>query len=86
MKKIFTLLFLFVFVCFSGYSDPVDSNTASGPDVLHGGGGIFNNGGTLVVNNSTISNNISDGALGNGGGVHVKTGNATLRPGCIQYA
>lgn len=56
----------------------VDSNTASGPDVLHGGGGIFNNGGTLVVNNSTISNNISDGALGNGGGVHIKTGNATF--------
>jgi len=44
----------------------------------HGGGGIFNNGGDLVVNNSTISNNVADGTLGNGGGLHVKTGTATV--------
>jgi len=56
----------------------IDGNSASGPDVLHGGGGIFNNGGDLSVNNSTISNNIADGTLANGGGLHVKAGTATL--------
>ncbi|RYZ82958.1 MAG: T9SS type A sorting domain-containing protein, partial [Proteobacteria bacterium] len=56
----------------------IDANTASGPDATHGGGGIFNNGGTLAINSSTLSNNVVDGALGNGGGLHVKTGSATI--------
>jgi len=56
----------------------ISLNTASGPDAVHGGGGIFNNGGTLEVNNSSIYNNVSDGASGNGGGLHVKSGSATL--------
>ncbi len=56
----------------------VDSNTASGPLATHGGGGIFNNGGTLMVNNSTISNNVSQGEFSSGGGIHVKAGSATV--------
>ncbi len=56
----------------------VDGNSAHGPAANHGGGGIFNNGGDLFVNSSTVSNNDVDGALGNGGGIHVKTGTATI--------
>ncbi|HEY0091328.1 MAG TPA: choice-of-anchor Q domain-containing protein, partial [Flavobacterium sp.] len=62
----------------------VDSNSASGPEVTHGGGGIFNNGGTLMINNSTIANNNSDGALGNGGGIHIKSGDATIMTSTIS--
>jgi hypothetical protein len=56
----------------------VDSNIASGPDAIHGGGGIFNNGGDLTVTRSTVSNNTSAGAMDNGGGIHVKSGTVML--------
>ena len=48
----------------------INGNTASGDGADQGGGGIYNlNGGTLVIANATISNNIADGTLGSGGGI-----------------
>ena len=43
-------------------------NVASGNAADNGGGGIFNNGGSVFVNDSTISNNVADGNSGSGGG------------------
>lgn len=56
----------------------IDANNAKGNGAAFGGGGIFVNGGDVIVNRSSITNNTSTGAAGNGGGVHVKTGSATL--------
>jgi CSLREA domain-containing protein len=47
----------------------IDGNTASGHDTEQGGGGVFNDGGTTTVINSTITNNVADGENGSGGGV-----------------
>ncbi|EMI16943.1 hemolysin-type calcium-binding region domain protein, partial [Rhodopirellula maiorica SM1] len=44
-------------------------NTASGDGSDQGGGGIFNAGGAVNVNFSTISNNTADGTSGSGGGI-----------------
>lgn len=56
----------------------LDRNIARGPSEDHGGGAIFNNGGTLTVSRSTLFDNSTDGALGNGGAIHVKSGSATV--------
>ena len=49
----------------------ITGNTASGPDLHDGGGGIFNNGGTLTVSSmAEISDNIANGTAGGGGGIH----------------
>ncbi|WP_055445843.1 choice-of-anchor Q domain-containing protein [Lacinutrix mariniflava] len=62
----------------------IDGNTASGPASDDGGAGIFNNGGTLVVQNmTTISNNIVDGASGSGGGVFSTGGDVTVNGSSI---
>ena len=42
---------------------------ASGAEANQGGGGLFNAGGELFVNNSTFTNNEADGASGSGGGI-----------------
>jgi hypothetical protein len=49
----------------------IDGNTASGPALDDGGGGLFQNpAGTLVIGaGAQITNNIADGALGSGGGI-----------------
>lgn len=48
----------------------IDGNTASGPGADQGGGGIYNlNGGTLVITDTIISNNIANGTAGSGGGI-----------------
>ena len=52
----------------------IDGNTASGAEVTNGGGGVFNDGGTLSISDTTISNNIADGAAGSGGGVFNELG------------
>ena len=44
-------------------------NVASGDAADTGGGGLFNNGGTLEVVNATILANKADGASGSGGGI-----------------
>ena len=48
----------------------VDDNEASGADADQGGGGLYNDGGFLIINPGTIvSNNRASGASGSGGGV-----------------
>lgn len=65
--------------CFMGVEDvTIRNNTASGPDATHGGGGIFNNGGTLSVAFTTLNDNAANGTAGNGGAIHVKSGTANL--------
>ena len=46
----------------------ITGNVASGNAADNGGGGIFNNGGSVFVNNSTISDNFANGDSGSGGG------------------
>lgn len=62
----------------------IDGNVASGPDATHGGGGIFNNGGMLQLERSTVSNNQSTGAAANGGGIHVKAGEVAVLASTIS--
>jgi len=47
----------------------IDGNTASGAGADQGGGGVFNVGGTVIIDMSTITNNVADGAAGSGGGI-----------------
>ncbi len=47
----------------------ITGNTASGDDATNGGGGIFNNGGSVTVAGTTIGDNVADGASGSGGGI-----------------
>jgi hypothetical protein len=57
----------------------INGNIASGASSDDGGAGIFNNGGTLIVQNNTIiSNNIADGASGSGGGILTVGGTVTI--------
>jgi len=46
-----------------------ENNSASGADADQGGGALFNDGGTISVYNSSIANNVADGAAGSGGGL-----------------
>jgi len=53
----------------------ISNNTASGPAADDGGGGIFNNGGTLkIFEGTSIVDNVADGASGSGGGIFNSTG------------
>uniref|UniRef100_UPI00404B4475 choice-of-anchor Q domain-containing protein n=1 Tax=Flavobacterium sp. TaxID=239 RepID=UPI00404B4475 len=56
----------------------INNNQAYGTETTHGGGGIFNNGGDLILTGSTVYENATFGALANGGGIHIKSGSATL--------
>ena len=58
----------------------VSFNTAKGIGTPQGGAGIFNrSGGTLFIQNSSVSNNVADGNDANGGGIYIDHGaNATL--------
>ena len=56
----------------------IDQNVASGDASDQGGGGLFNNGGTLTVSNVTLMMNTADGAAGSGGGVLSDGGTLTL--------
>tara|TARA_R110002049_G_scaffold4601_5_gene32561 strand:+ start:774565 stop:780117 length:5553 start_codon:yes stop_codon:yes gene_type:complete len=57
----------------------IGNNVAAGPDVDDGGGGIFNNGGELIVDGVELSNNSVTGAMGNGGAVsNVNGGTANI--------
>ncbi len=49
-------------------------NVASGADADQGGGALFNDGGTMHVANSVITNNRADGAAGSGGGIFANAG------------
>ncbi len=54
----------------------VDANTASGSLASNGGGGIFNDGGEVFINNATISNNQANGS---GGGIFTNGGRVALK-------
>ncbi len=56
----------------------ISDNIASGDAADNGGGGIFNNGGTLIVLRSEISNNTANGAAGSGGGVFSTAGAVSI--------
>ncbi|WP_166829829.1 beta strand repeat-containing protein [Thalassoroseus pseudoceratinae] len=56
----------------------ISNNIASGDDATNGGGGIFNDGGTLTITGGTISGNIADGTSGSGGGIFSVDGTVTI--------
>lgn len=56
----------------------ISGNTASGAASTDGGGGIYNNGGTLEVSGSTLAENETTGLFGQGGGLHVNGGMTTM--------
>ncbi len=59
----------------------IDSNEGTGDDAAQGGGGIYNEAGTVNVSGGvTISNNTASGAAGSGGGIlnNGRDGDATL--------
>ncbi len=47
----------------------LSGNVGAGPDADNGGGGIYNDGGTLNVSGSTLEGNAATGANGSGGGI-----------------
>ena len=61
----------------------ISSNVGHGSEAHDGGGGIFNNGGTLIVESSAISGNIADGASGSGGGILSTAGSVTIMSATI---
>jgi len=52
----------------------IQGNSAAGNAADQGGGGLFNDGGTLIILNSTINNNQATGTSGSGGGILVTPG------------
>ncbi len=62
----------------------ISGNTASGDSADNGGGGIFNDGGRLVVRRSTIDDNTADGDLGSGGGILSVDGRVTIEQVAIR--
>ena len=62
----------------------VRGNIASGDDATNGGGGLFNNGGTLRVFDSTVEDNAADGASGSGGGLFSVGGALVLRDSTVE--
>ena len=53
-------------------------NLARGLDADQGGGGVFNDGGTLVIRDSTIADNRAVGTSGSGGGVLTVDGSVVI--------
>ncbi|MCA9126743.1 MAG: hypothetical protein KDB22_06650, partial [Planctomycetales bacterium] len=47
----------------------IASNSAHGPESHDGGGGLFNNGGMIELNDTLFFGNVADGASGSGGGI-----------------
>ena len=58
-------------------------NTASGNDADQGGGGLFNDGGTMTVHNTIVRGNIADGTAGSGGGILNNMGMLTVTESTI---
>ena len=56
----------------------VSFNTASGAEVGEGGGGIFNDGGTLNIIEAEIAANKADSDVGIGGGIANNGGDVTI--------
>ncbi|MCC9601933.1 dockerin type I domain-containing protein [Stieleria sp. JC731] len=47
----------------------IANNVASGDGADDGGGGVFNNGGSVQIQNSLVFDNVADGVSGSGGGI-----------------
>jgi hypothetical protein len=62
----------------------VTGNTAYGDAADDGGGGIFNHGGRLVINNASIDHNRADGAAGSGGGIFTRDGVTTVESASVR--
>ncbi len=67
----------------------IDGNTASGALADQGGGGVFNNGGTVIIKSNgvtatTISGNVANGAAGSGGGILNDGGTLTITGATIS--
>ncbi len=57
----------------------ISANTALGDGTEQGGGGIFNDGGAVIITGATIQNNVSTAeAVGNGGGGIFNDGSLTI--------
>ena len=59
----------------------IANNTASGDDASQGGGGVFNDGGTLTIGATTavtITSNRANGTSGSGGGILTVGGTVTI--------
>ena len=62
----------------------VDANIASGDDATNGGGGIFNDGGTLTVGGTEIDDNLATGTSGSGGGIFSVAGTVNVTGSTIS--
>ena len=56
----------------------IDNNQAGGNDADQGGGGLYNDGGTIGVKGSQIDSNSATGTSGSGGGVLNNGGDLAL--------
>lgn len=62
----------------------ITGNRADGDDADNGGGGIFNNGGTLTVIRTNVANNVAGGTAGSGGGIFSTDGDVELLVARLQ--
>jgi len=63
----------------------ITDNIAAGDGADQGGGGVFNNGGTLSIYDADISDNRASGASGSGGGVLTVAGDVIIEDSTIAY-
>lgn len=52
----------------------IQGNAANGNDADQGGGGLFDDGGMMTVNNTVLMDNVAGGTSGSGGGIFVNAG------------
>ena len=62
----------------------ITNNTANGNGIDQGGGGIFNNGGTVEATNLTLSNNVANTLPGSGGGATSDGGTLNISDSDIE--
>lgn len=63
----------------------IEDNRASGDEATNGGGGLFNDGGQLTVERSSIVGNLADGAAGSGGGILNDQGDLVVSRTSIRH-
>ncbi|SMP69664.1 Dockerin type I repeat-containing protein [Neorhodopirellula lusitana] len=56
----------------------ISSNVASGDESDNGGGGVFNDGGSVTIDDAAIALNVADGTAGSGGGILNDGGSLTI--------
>ncbi|MEZ6041529.1 MAG: hypothetical protein R3C20_13570 [Planctomycetaceae bacterium] len=62
----------------------ITGNSAIGPIGSDGGGGVYNDGGTLTISNSVVSDNLATGVSGSGGGLFSAGGSAIIMNSIFQ--